>query len=234
MRTLSPHLTRRQVVMALSLFLLMGSATWGARLRPSFISGTVTDTEGSVISGATVLLKCGRHASQATTGTLGRFEMEAVPNAQCEITASAPEFKTTSRSFRTLEKDIELDPIVLHLQIPAPGNAPEPPNPVYLPKRANGVHLEGEVAISPIPLNEDSLFRQVAVTLSKVGETTSLAVVHPDSRGRFKFVNVKPGQYVLKASLSGYPDSQSAPFTVSKTRRTHVNLYLGTDIVVRL
>lgn len=208
MLALAPHPNRRQVAHssssalgALVLFLLMGSVVWGAPHRPSFISGTVTDAHGSAISSATVLLKCGHHSSHVTTGTLGRFEMEADSNASCEITVSANEFRATSRSIRTLEKDIELQPVVLQLQEPAPGNGPERANPVYLPKRADGVYLEGEVTISPIPLNEDSLLRQVAVTLLKVGETKPLAVVHPDSRGRFKFANVKPGKYALKGSL---------------------------------
>jgi Carboxypeptidase regulatory-like domain len=220
--------------MALTLFLLMESVVRGARNHPCFISGTLTDAQGSAISGATVLLKCGRHASQVTTGTLGRFEMEAAPNAQCEITASAHEFRTASRSIRTFERDIELAPIVLQLQEPEPRNGPEPVNPVYLPKRKDDICLEGEVAISPIPVNEDDVLRRAAVILSKVGDAQPLAVAHPDSQGWFKFASVEPGRYVLKVSLSGYPDSQSAPFTVSKNRLTRVNLYVGTDIVVRL
>jgi hypothetical protein len=233
MLVLPSQLTRHQVITAVALFFQMGSVIWGAPNRSSFISGTVTDANGSVIDGATVVLKCGRHESLVTTGALGQFEMEAVSNARCQITASAPQFRTTSRSFRALRKNIALDPIVLQLQERAPSTGLEPANSVYLPKRADGICIEGEVAISPIPVNEDIVFRQVVISLSEVGETKPLAVVHPDLRGRFKFVNVKPGRYVLKGSLSGYPESQSTPFFVTKTRLTHVNLFLGTNIVTR-
>jgi hypothetical protein len=213
---------------AFVLSLLMGSAVQGAPHRPHYISGTVVDSRGSVIGDATVLLKCGRQSSRTTTGTAGRFQIEVDSPGSCQITVSAPYFKTTARSIRMLKKDIDLQPIVLQLEEVSPNEEPEPANPSYTRTRSSSaVHLEGQIAISPIPINEDVLFPRVSVILSRPGKSKPLAIVHPDTRGRFQFANVKPGRYVLKASLRGYRDSQSVPLKVTDTYLTHVNLSLG-------
>lgn len=219
---------------ALALSLMVGPVIRGAPERPHYISGIITDAQGSIIGDAIVLLKCGRQSSQLSLGTAGRFEIAIDSAGSCQVVVSAPGFETTTRSIRPLKKDIEIPPIVLKIEEVTPDDGPEPVNPSYTPVRSSvTVHLEGEVAISPIPVNEDSLVPHVAVILSKAGAIKPLAVAHPDARGRFQFTTVKPGRYVLKATLSGYPDSQSVPFAVTKTRLTHINLFLGTSLVTR-
>lgn len=216
------------VFTAFVLSLLMGSAVQGAPNRPHYISGTVVDAGGFSIDGATVLLKCAHQSSRLSLGADGRFEIAIDSPGLCQIVVSAPGFKPTARSIHVPKKDIELRPIVLQTEEVAPGEQSEPENPSYSRLRSNSaVHLEGEIAIFPVPINEDVLFPQVAVILSKPGESKPLATMHPDARGRFQFTNVKPGRYVLKASLRGYRDSQSVPLKVTDAYLTHVNLWLG-------
>jgi hypothetical protein len=57
----------------------------------------------------------------------------------------------------------------------------------------------------------------VAVTLSKVGDDQSQAIVISDKGGRASFSRVVPGEYVLRFELSGFARCSLGPFRMRST-----------------
>src|SRR5215472_7700810 len=73
--------------------LMAGLAT--AQILTGMIEGTVTDTTGAVVAGATVTAvdTATSHAYKATTGSGGDYRIGNLPNGQYNVTIEAKGFK---------------------------------------------------------------------------------------------------------------------------------------------
>jgi hypothetical protein len=83
----------------------------------SQVSGSVADSSGAVVSGATITL----HGSSvsappsATTGADGRFTLSAIPAGHYELQVSAPGFQSASQPIDIQPRDLALLTSVLHV-----------------------------------------------------------------------------------------------------------------------
>jgi hypothetical protein len=65
------------------------------------VSGTVTDSAGTPVAGATVELQAGGKTSKTTSGEDGSYHIEGVPVGEAQLTISAPGYKTITTTLKT-------------------------------------------------------------------------------------------------------------------------------------
>ncbi len=70
----------------------------GAAQEPQ-VSGTVTDSSGGAVAGASLMLRCGSFSASASSDKAGHFAFRDVPQDACMLSAQAPGFSTTEQSF---------------------------------------------------------------------------------------------------------------------------------------
>lgn len=75
--------------------------------------------------------------------------------------------------------------------------------------------------------NDGAVLPGVTVTLSGVGAAQNVVT---DGQGRFRFINLSPGSYTLKAELSGYGTSTRTGLTVSIGRNAEVAMTLNPSV----
>jgi hypothetical protein len=75
--------------------------------------------------------------------------------------------------------------------------------------------------------NDNAVLPGVTVTLTGVGAAQNTVT---DSQGRFRFVNLSPGNYSLKAELSGYGTATRSGLTVNVGRNAEVSMTLNPSV----
>ena len=75
--------------------------------------------------------------------------------------------------------------------------------------------------------NDNAVLPGVTVTLTGVGASQTTVT---DAQGRFRFVNLSPGSYSLKAELSGYGTATRSGLTVNVGRNAEVTMTLNPSV----
>ncbi|MBV9495001.1 MAG: carboxypeptidase regulatory-like domain-containing protein, partial [Acidobacteria bacterium] len=169
--------------------------------NPGTVNGTVTDAlTGAPLAGATVTITQNGNTLTTTTDANGRYSLTGVvPNVPATITASAPNYQSSTPSTVTVPaggsatRDITLQPL--------PGSIGG-----TVSNASNGAPISGAVV---------ELIRDGVV----VATTTT------DASGHYTFNGVTPGNYSVRFSATGFGTS-TLPATVSPNQPLTLNASL--------
>ena len=116
---------RRLLFIVLSL--LVVSHNLDAQSGPATVSGTVVDSSGGVVVGATVTLKSGGADQQALTDSTGRFSFERAPPGTASLTTTYDRFSPASTDVTGARTDVRivLQPLPLAEDVVVQGTAPD-------------------------------------------------------------------------------------------------------------
>ena len=189
-----------------------------AQITTGTILGTVRDSTGAVIPGATIRLKNAETGTTrtATTDASGRYTAPQLGLGNYEVTAEAAGFQTMVRSGiemtlgREAMVDFTLQVGTVAEQVTVTGEAP-----LVETTNATVAHLVSEKAIRDLPLNGRSF---TDLTASAPGVVTELGVPSGvfQGGGRMTINGARPQQslYLLDGTDIVSPYSNVAPVSV--------------------
>jgi len=200
------------------------------------VSGLVVDQTGGVIADASVTLFSEDRVRMAKTDQYGRFDFRDLPEGSDDLEVSSPGFKTvTMTNIQSSERGL-FEPIL------QPGSfsgcmvqdfAPAP-SVAFLPLSGyNTSYEERTDNVSVVGILRDIWDRplsQGTVTLLKaLTESTYTTVTN--EKGQFRFRDVDPGKYRLKATHDGFFVGSAAFWVTRENLARVVPIYLSTKNV---
>ena len=157
---------------------------------------------------------------QTKSDSMGRFAFEDLKPGTYKLEARQPGFQ--EKTIEQLEvKRGDTKTVSLTL-IVAPTSGCVLNSPVsYGPKAPGGASIIGTIqpkSTKPEP-NVDSPsaippYSEATIDVVKPDSGQVVASTHPDAHGRFQFIGLSPGEYVLRAKFAGYSDAQSVKFQI--------------------
>ena len=158
------------------------------------INGTITDTSGTAVSGASVQLTGSSSASGSdetiTTGTNGAYNSGAIAAGTYQITALANGYNSS-----TATASVAVGATVTQNLVLTPSSSPPPPPP---PKTTGTGTVSGTV------LKDDTTVPLAGAKVAYSGGSTAT-----NSSGGYSLANVPAGSVVLTASATGYVAASS-------------------------
>lgn len=182
------------------------------------LSGKVTDVTGADVPNALVTVISPERVIQNKTDSNGKFEFVDLGAGTYDLEISAPGFMR--KLIEALEiKGKAAKPLEVSLNVGSTGeNCIRRPESSYEETTSEKASLVGKVrdyeSATPIA--------QAQLALSKAGETETLATQLSNKAGEFKFVDLEPGKYFLKATREGYQEVAEIKLWVTRENRTRL------------